>query len=278
MTDTSSYPPYSVLMSVYFKEKAEYLEQALDSMWGQTVTPSEVVIVEDGPLTEELYAVLDAFQSRYGDAFVRLKNETNLGLGRALNKGLAACKNELVARMDTDDISAVYRCERQLAYFQSHDVDIVGSNIAEFIEDPKHIVSIRKVPTGHEEIVCYMRKRCPMNHMSVMFKKSAVTAVSGYQDWHFNEDYYLWLRMFLGGATFGNIDENLVLVRVGNDMYARRGGYKYYKSERNLFKFMRKNKIIGYGAYVKAKTIRFILYVLMPNKMRAWAYKKFARS
>lgn len=273
------YPPYSVLMSVYYKEKGEYLRLALDSMFCQTVAPDEVVIVEDGALNEELYAVLDEYSEKYGERFVRVKNETNLGLGMSLNRGLEKCQNELIARMDTDDISALDRCEKQLRYFEENgDVAVVGGNIAEFIESQEKIVSVRSVPTSDFDIKQYLKKRCPMNHVAVMFKKSTIQSVGGYKDWHFNEDYYLWIRLYLNNAKFGNIGENLVFVRVGKDMYARRGGCKYYKSERDLFKFMKKNKIIGGFAYFKAKTMRFILYVLMPNRMRAWAYKKFARN
>lgn len=272
------YPQYSVLMSVYIKEKPEFLKLALDSMFNQTVPPAEIVLVEDGPLTTELYALLDEYSAKHGEKFKRIANETNLGLGKALNKGLAECANELVARMDTDDISDLARCEKQLQYFaENSELDVIGTDIAEFTDSPDNIVSVRKVPNSHEEICEFLKKRCPLNHMSVMFKKSSVEKAGGYLDWHYNEDYYLWIRMYLAGCKFANIEGNYVYVRVGEEMFARRGGKAYYKSEKELFKFMRKNKIISWGEYQKAKTVRFIVQRLMTNRMRQWFFKKYAR-
>ncbi len=274
-----NYPPYSVLMSVYFKEKPEFLKQSIDSMLNQTVKPDEIVLVEDGPLTDLLYKVLNDYSNKYPNIFHRIVNETNLGLGKALNRGLAECKNELVARMDTDDISIQNRCEKQLIVFNDKpSVDVVGTNISEFIETPDKIISERKVPQTHKEICLFLKKRCPFNHVSVMFKKSAVLNSGGYLDWHYNEDYYLWVRMYLNNCQFANVDESLVCVRVGTEMFARRGGKAYYKSEKNLFKYMYKNRIISWGSYQKAKFIRFVVQVLMTNKTRQWFFKKFARN
>lgn len=270
---------YSVLMSLYFKEKPEYLKQAIDSMVNQTVKPDEIVIVEDGPLTEELYAVLDGYESEISNLFVRVKNEKNLGLGLALNEGLKACKNELVARMDTDDISALDRCEKQLKMFEiDPELSAVSGTIAEFIATPQEIVSYRVLPTTDVEIKKYMKKRCPLNHMAVMFRKGAVESAGNYKDWHYNEDYYLWLRMLLNSAKFANVEDILVNVRVGKDMYQRRGGWKYFKSERALQKYMKKNKIIGGFTYLSNVFKRFVVQVLLPNKLRGWIYKKFARN
>ena len=272
-------PQYSVLMSVYFKEKPEHLAKSLDSMFNQSVAPNEIVLVEDGPLTEELYEVLDVYLQKYPDIFKRVVNEANLGLGKALNRGIEVCKNEFVARMDTDDISEIDRCEKQLKLFiDNPDFDVVGTNIAEFTENPENICSIREVPATHKEICTFMKKRCPFNHMTVMFKKSSVISSGSYLDWHYNEDYYLWIRMFLNGCHFANIAQNLVRVRVGNEMFARRGGYKYYKSEKNLFKYMYKHKVILWFAFQKAKLIRFVVQVLMTNGTRQWFFKKFVRS
>ena len=274
-----NYPAYSVLLSVYCKEKPNFLAQSLDSMFNQSVAPEEVVIVEDGPLTEGLYSVLNKYSEMYPDSFKRAVNQTNMGLGKALNRGLAVCKNELIARMDTDDISKPERCEKQLQMFlENPDLDVVGTNIAEFIDNSKVVCSVREVPSVHEEICEFLKKRCPFNHMTVMFKKASVISAGGYLDWHFNEDYYLWVRMFLNGSCFANINENLVSVRVGKDMFARRGGYKYYKSEKNLFKYMYKHKLISWFAYQKAKFIRFVVQVLMTNRTRQWFFFFFSRN
>lgn len=265
---------YSVLMSLYKKEKPEYLRLSIDSMLNQTVKPDEIVLVEDGPLTEELYAVLD----EYGDKLTRIRNKKNLGLGLALNVGLKACRNELVARMDTDDISKTERCEKQLHYFEQHsETDIVGGDIAEFIGDESNIVGKRVVPQTNEEIREYMKKRCAFNHMSVMYKKGSVQAAGGYQDWFWNEDYYLWIRMLLNGAVFANTGTVLVDVRTGKEMYQRRGGKKYFKSEVRLQWFMLKNHLIGFPRCILNVAQRLILQVLMPSKVRGIVFRTFAR-
>lgn len=265
---------YSVLMSLYKKEKPEYLRLAVDSMLNQTVKPDEIVLVEDGPLTDELYAVLD----EYGDKLTRVRNEKNLGLGLALNVGLKVCRNELVARMDTDDISKPERCEVQLQYFEQHpETDIVGGDIAEFIGDETNIIGKRMVPQTNAEIREYMKKRCAFNHMSVMYKKTAVEAAGGYQDWFWNEDYYLWIRMWLNGAVFGNTGTVLVNVRTGEEMYQRRGGKKYFKSEKGLQDYMLEHRMIGFGTYAMNVSKRFIVQEMLPNSVRGWVFRKFAR-
>jgi len=266
-------------MSLYIKENPEYLRRSLDSMINQTVKPDEIVLVEDGPLTDELYAVLDEYDRNNPGLIVRVKNQTNLGLGKALAVGLNVCKNELVARMDTDDVSAETRCEKQLVVFaEDSSIDVVGTGMSEFIDNEENIVGYRNVPERHEDIAKYLKKRCPLNHVTVMIKKSAVQAAGGYLEWHYNEDYYLWVRMYLNSAKFYNLQDVLVNVRVGKDMYARRGGWKYFKSERSLQKYMRKHKIIGFKTYFMNVLKRFIVQVMLPNKLRAWVFKKFARN
>lgn len=265
---------YSVLMSLYKKEKPAYLRLAIDSMLNQTVKPDEIVLVEDGPLTEELYTVLD----EYGDKLTRVRNEKNLGLGLALNVGLKVCRNELVARMDTDDISKPERCAEQLRYFEQHpETDIVGGDIAEFIGDKSNTVGTRVVPQTNEEIREYMKKRCALNHMSVMYKKTSVQAAGGYQDWFWNEDYYLWIRMWLNGAVFANTGTVLVDVRVGEEMYQRRGGEKYFKSEKGLQDYMLEHKMINRTTYLENVAKRFIVQKMLPNSVRGWVFRTFAR-
>ena len=262
-------------MSLYKKEKPEYLRLALDSMLNQTVKPDEIVLVEDGPLTDELYDVVEEYKA---DLHI-VKNEKNLGLGLALNKGLKACRNELVARMDTDDISELDRCEKQLAFFEVHpSATILGGQLEEFIETADNAVGRRIVPESDSELKAYMKKRCPFNHMTVMFKRSDILEAGNYQDWFWNEDYYLWVRLALAGYEFANLPDVLVHARVGADMYQRRGGSKYYESEINLQKFMLEKKVIGYGTYLENCAKRLIVEKLMPNKVRGWMFRRFARS
>lgn len=270
---------YSVLMSLYYKEKPEYLRQSLDSMINQTVKPDEIVMVYDGPLTNDLYKVMEEYIEHYPKLFKIVKNKINHGLGLSLNKGLLACKNELVARMDTDDISISTRCETQLEKFkQNNSLDIIGGNIVEFVGNPNNIVGYRVVPTTYEEIENYIKVRCPFNHMTVMFKKSAVISADNYQDLFWNEDYYLWIRMLENKCYMMNTGTILVNSRVGLDMYKRRGGLRYYRSEKWLQKYMKNKKIINNNQYYKNIIKRFIVQIIVPDFMRGYIFKKFARS
>lgn len=267
---------FSVSMCVYGGDRADWFKTAVDSIINQTVKPSEVVLVVDGPVPSELDAVICEYEQL--DWFKVIRFEENQGHGNARRAGLAACTSELVALMDADDISAPNRFEKQLEVFENDgELAIVGGNITEFVDIPENIVAKRTVPSGDSEIKLYMKKRCPMNQMTVMFKKPLVDMVGGYVDWYCDEDYYLWLRMALAGLKFANVQDDLVNVRVGKEMYQRRGSWKYFKSEARLQKYMRKNKVIGFGTYFMNVSKRFIVQVLMPNKLRGWVFKKFAR-
>lgn len=269
---------YSFLTSIYKNTSLSELQECMDSMVNQTVKPAQIVIVFDGPVSEEVESYIDNLKINDDNLFTPVKLEKNVGLGNALREGLKYCTCELVARMDTDDICMLDRCEKQLLEFEKDsELSIIGSDIAEFIGDINNIVSVRKCPITHEEICEYTKKRCALNHVTVMFKKSEVERVGSYMDWYYDEDSYLWVRMLLGGCKFANIPENLVLVRIDENTFKRRGGYKYYKSERDLFKFMRQNKIINWGEYIVAVLIRFIVQVLMPRSIRQWFFKTLAR-
>ena len=268
---------YSFLASIYRNTKADEMKVCVETMCSQTVKPEQIVIVIDGPIGEELTAYIEELKTNTLFTIVALAE--NVGLGNALREGMLQCRNEMIARMDTDDIMELDRCEKQLKCFECDpDLSVVGSNIDEFEGDPSNVLSVREVPERHEEICEYLKKRCPFNHMTVMFKKSEVEKAGGYLHWHYDEDSYLWVRMYLAGCKFYNLQECLVHVRIDDKTFERRGGYKYYKSERDLFKYMYRHKIIGWFAYQKAKAIRFILQVLMPNFMRKWIFKTFARS
>lgn len=268
---------YSVLMSVYKNtDKNEFVE-CIDSLKVQDPAPKEIVCVIDGPVAGELAEQIQEYGKDPLFVFVPLKQ--NVGLGNALKEGTAHCSCDWIARMDSDDICAPDRMAKQVAFLESHpEVDVLGSNIAEFIGSKDNVVSERKVPAEHDAICDYLKKRCPFNHMTVCIRKSALEKAGGYLHWHYNEDSYLWVRMYLTGAKFANIEENLVFARINEETFQRRGGYKYYKSERDLFKFMYKNKVIGYFDYLVAKAIRFVVQVLMPNRVRQWFFKTFARS
>lgn len=269
---------FSVLMSVYAKENPKHFEIALNSIFNQTVLPDEVILMVDGPVSDDINIVIDKFTNLHNSLNVQ-RLEKNVGLGKALDIGLSKCSNELVARMDSDDICALNRFEKQLAFFQNNsEMSIVGSNVAEFIDDTSNIIGFRNLPEHDKDIRTFLKSRNPMNHPTVMFKKSAILNVGGYQDWYLLEDYYLWLRLSLIDCQFFNIQENLVYMRVTEDQYERRGGLKYYKSINKLEKFKLKNKIISLPKYCYNNIIRFIVQVMMTNKLRGWMYRYLLRS
>ncbi len=267
---------FSVSMCVYGKDDPQFFRAAVESILNQTVMPSEVVLVVDGPVPEELDAVIRSYEEMPIFRVVRFAE--NQGHGNARRAGLAACSNELVALMDADDLSVPDRFQKQLAKFASDpSLDIVGGMITEFVGAPDNVVARRDVPLADEDIKQYMKKRCPMNQVTVMFKRSSVDRVGGFIDWYCDEDYYLWLRMTLADMRFGNVPDVLVNVRVGEEMYQRRGGKKYFLSEAKLQKYMLDHKIIGVGTYLMNVTKRLIVQVLLPNKLRGWVFQKFAR-
>ena len=267
---------FSVSMCVYGKDNPLWFETAVESVINQTVRASEIVLVVDGPVPDKLDSIIKKYEAMPGFKVIRF--EENQGHGNARRAGLKAATYELVALMDADDICVPERFEKQLEIFANDPtVDIVGGNISEFIGDPENIVAKREVPSVDAEIKEYMKKRCPMNQMTVMFKKSSVEQVGGYLDWYCDEDYYLWIRMAIANMKFANMPDTLVYVRVGEQMYQRRGGRKYFRSEAKLQKYMLKHKIIGFGTYTVNVTKRFIVQRLLPNKIRGWVFKKFAR-
>lgn len=270
---------YSVLASVYNLEKAANLEEALLSMVNQTIRPDEIVLVEDGPLTPELHRKIDELKDNYKGLFKILTNESNMGLGKSLQRGLIECKNQFVARMDTDDIARPDRCELQIKYLQQHpSVAVVGGQIAEFVDCVENCTGIRNVPLTSSQIANYLKKRCPMNHVTVMFRKDQVLEAGNYQPWFCNEDYYLWIRMQLKGMKFGNLSQVLCDVRISNDYYKRRGGKSYFQSEKKLQDLMLKEKIISIPRYSINVIERAIIQVMIPNWLRGFLFKTVARN
>ncbi len=263
---------YSVLMSLYKKENPEYLRIAIDSMLNQTVAPDEIVLVEDGTLTDELYAVLDDYPMLH-----RVKNEINLGLGLALNVGLKECRNELVARMDTDDCSKPERCEKQLQRFlEKPYLAIVGSHIDEFIGDTSNVVSQRIVPTTSEEIYKFAKKRSAFNHPAVMYSKTAVLENNGYADLKRNQDVDLFGRMQFKGYKAENIDEALLWFRSSDELAKRR---KSWQNTWSYIATIRKFWKMGYSSFTDYAIVGIAqtgMY-LMPIKLQNYIYKNFLR-
>lgn len=270
--DSAEQKKYSVLMSLYKKENPEYLRIAIDSMLNQTVAPDEIVLVEDGPLTDELYAVLDDYPMLH-----RVKNEINLGLGLALNVGLKKCRNELVARMDTDDCSKPERCEKQLQRFlEKPYLAIVGSHIDEFIGDTSNVISQRIVPTTSEEIYKFAKKRSAFNHPAVMYSKTAVLENNGYADLKRNQDVDLFGRMQFKGYKAENIDEALLWFRSSDELAKRR---KSWQNTWSYIATIRKFWKMGYSSFTDYAIVGIAqtgMY-LMPIKLQNYIYKNFLR-
>ena len=214
---------YSVLMSVYRKDTAPQLRQSIESMLAQTVPCEQFVLVQDGPLGEDLLAVIGEYAATRPSVFTVVPLAENIGLGKALDVGLTYCRNDLVARMDADDISLASRCERLLALFEAEPkLGIAGTNIDEFYDDPENVVSSRVVPSDYEGIRKFIRRRSPFNHPTVMFRKSEVERCGGYGKMRRKQDFDLFARMIGMGVYALNINESLLLFRADERREERR--------------------------------------------------------
>ena len=268
---------FSVSMSVYDKDDPECFREAFLSVVNQTLVPSEIVLVIDGPISIKTKDIISEFKSNY--LYLKVIDlEYNLGHGNSRRVGLNECVNDIVALMDSDDYSVPNRFELQYEFLLNHpETSIVGGQIEEFIDNKEYIVSKRVVPTEDKQIVKYLKIRCPFNQMTVMFRKSDVISAGGYLDFYHNEDYYLWIRMYLKNFKFCNLPEVLVKARVNRDFYKRRGGVKYFLSEYKIQKFMYTNNIISTYRFLKNITIRFILQIVLSNGLRGFVFKNLAR-
>ncbi len=265
---------FSVLMSVYAKEKPEYLKRSIESIYRQTLPPPEVVLMEDGALTEDLYRVIEEAKLRH-PSFKVFTLKENCGLGHALNEGLRHCTYDLVARMDSDDICKPNRFEKQISLFERDPkLDICSASIEEFRDEVSHVVCEKKLPEKHEDIVRYARKRCPINHPACVYKKQKVMDAGGYIG--FPEDYYLWVRMIMNGCKFYNIQESLLWFRSSNSVYQRRGGWKYARKEMYFQYLFYKIGFISFPRFILNCLIRATVRIV-PNKFRAYIYKNFIR-
>lgn len=277
---------FSVSMCVYGGDNSEHFDIALESIINQTMKPSEIVLVVDGPVPDKINFVIDKYKNLCKKNIIdfhvyRFKQNKGHGLARHLS--FEKCTNELIALMDADDISSINRFEKQIQYITKHpEISIIGGNITEFISqndgrDISKKAGCRIVPMTDNNIKIYMKKRCPMNQVTVMFRKSHVSSVGGYQEWYCNEDYYLWIRLALAGYKFANLQDDLVSVRVGEEMYQRRGGTDYFKSEYGIQKLMLDNKMISIPTFIINIVKRIIIQLLLPSKIRGWLFRNFAR-
>lgn len=268
---------YSVLMSVYQKENPKWFQNSMESMLKQTIPTDDFVLVEDGPLTEELEKIVIKYEKDYADLFHVIRLKENMGLGNALRIGVEACKNSWIARMDSDDYSVPDRIEKEFAVLEKNpEVSIIGSSIAEFTGDIKNVISYRLLPSSHEEIVAYSKKRNPFGHPSILFKKEVVLEAGNYQDYHLVEDYDLWIRMIEKGAICYNIEEILVYMRIDENFYKRRGGRTYLKS---ILAFKKEQYQKGYYSLTDylVSAGSHVISCLLPNSLRKFIYQKMLR-
>lgn len=266
--------PFSVLMPVYDKERPERLAEAIDSVFQQTLPPTEVVIVEDGNLTAQLDRVIETAMQEHPNIKI-VKLDKQQGLAHALNEGLEHCTHELVARMDSDDISKPQRFEKQTALFETHpDIDVCSSSIDEFDGSTDKVIARRTMPEHHEAIYKYGKRRCPVNHPAVMYRKSKVLATGGYEG--YPEDVFLWFKMMMDGCRFYNFQESLLWFRWSPELYKRRGGWAYAKKE-----FWSQVEAYRIG-YINLFELAFNICVrmttrMLPNSLRQWVYIHFLR-
>lgn len=269
---------FSVLLSLYYKEKPEYFEKCFESIWdNQCLKPNEIVLVLDGPIGEELNTCVQTWQSKISDYLKVVALPQNVGLGKALNEGLKQCSNEWVFRMDTDDICTPDRFSKQVAFIKENpDVVLFGGQILEFDKNVNDANKLKPVPEEYSDILTFSKKRNPFNHMTVAYKKSIILSLHGYQHHLFMEDYNLWLRVISKGYEVANLSQVLVYARVGNGMHARRRGSEYIKSEKQLLNLKMALKtqslISAYVTFILRSFFRFL-----PSNLLGFVYNNLLR-
>lgn len=275
--NTIFYYDFSVLMSIYWKDNPMLIQEAVESVLNQTVQPSELLVAVDGPVSKEIMSVLKKYEKDIKN-FKIISFQKNEGRGIVLQKVLPICTFELVALVDADDINLPHRFEKLLNIFIADDkVSAAGGYIQEIDYDTKKKKSIKTVPLSEENAKKYAKYRSPINQPTVMFKKSAVLAAGGYKQLYLMEDYFLWIRMINKGFKICNIPEILVNMRINDNLYARRGGYKYFLSNKKIYDTMLELNMINYTLYCCNLLVRFTTQVLMPNFLRKKFYNLFLR-
>lgn len=274
----SSNVKFSVLMPVYYKEQPENFENAIKSILiDQIRKPDEFLLVCDGPLEDELNQIIQSYKIQFPQIFKVYRLKENMGLGKALKAGLMKCSYDIVARADSDDICAPERFQVQLAFLDYHkDIEVVSSYIDEFYDDWRKPCRYKEVPLVHDEIVKMARYRNPINHMAVMFRKSAIISTGSYRHVPYIEDYDLWVRMMEKGYRFANVNQYLVHARIGNGMVKRRGNKEQIRSWRIINRYMLGKKMINHVEYFR-NMISVIVFVYMLSEMKEWMYRLFLR-
>ncbi|MCD9081936.1 glycosyltransferase [Acinetobacter baumannii] len=269
---------FSTLLSLYHKEKPEYLEKCFESLWDkQILKPNEIVLVLDGPIGDELKACVQKLQLKIGSCLKIVALPQNVGLGKALNEGLKQCSYDWVFRMDTDDICTPDRFEKQVAFIrQNPDVVLFSGQVMEFDKDITDANVLKAVPITYEEIKEFAQKRCPFNHMTVAYKRDVILGLGGYQHHLFMEDYNLWLRVIGNNYKVANLPDVLLYARVGNGMHARRKGFQYIKSEKQLLDLKKQLKLQN-PLYANMLFLVRSAFRLLPANLLGTIYNTFLR-
>ncbi len=272
---------FSVLMSVYKGDKADFIVRALKSISiEQILKPNQIVLVIDGPVSDEILNSIECFKTKTAEDIdlTVIQKEKNEGLAAALNTGLTACKYELVARMDSDDISLPNRFALQMNYLKNNpEVVVLGGNILEFEEDENVIIDRRVVPSEHSEIIEMLKTRTAVNHVTAMYRKSIITSLGGYcENFGKLEDYKLWVDVVVNGYKIHNLRDDLVNVRVGNGFIERRSNKREIEDWDMLQNYLLSANMITKRKALKNKFyIRAFIY--MPKWMKKIAYKTVLR-
>ena len=270
---------FSVLMPVYYKEKAEYFSVALDSVLNQTLKPNEILIIEDGKLGEDLEKIIVNAEQHNPELIRVIRLEKNIGIGYVRTLGIKECKNEYVAFMDSDDIAVPERFEKQMKFLKDNaDIDMVGSWVTEFDGEPDNIYSKRVLPTKPNDVYKFAKFRMPVNNNTIIFKKSPVIEVGSYQIATGFEDYEVCGKLLNKGYKIANIPEFLVNMRAGHGMMNRRKGFEYFiKYEYACMKLFYDIGFINFWEFTRNIALKLPLRI-MPDWMRNLIYKKFLRT
>lgn len=266
---------FSCLMSFYKRDNPIFLNEALESLKNQTLQATEVILIQDGEITPELEKVVDFWEDKL--PIKRIINKENLGLGYSLKLGLEACTEGIVARMDADDISHPKRFELQFQYLQNNpQISVVGSWIAEFSAEVDNINTYRTLPSEPEALFKFAKKRCPLNHPTVMYRKDDILFVGSYDNFRFQQDYHLWGRLLNSGFKIANIPTVLLFMRADNELFGRRGGVEYFKNEIEVQKDFLRIGFISEVEFVRNYFIRGSVRIL-PNFLRRYFYQYVLR-
>lgn len=265
-------PDYSVLMSVYIKESPKFFEESLKSIQRQTIQPKELILVKDGPISSQLQKIIYKYQKVMN--IIEISLMINKGLGVALRIGSDKVSTDWILRMDSDDISVDNRAELQLKeIIKNPNTAVIGGQLSEFIGNPNNIVGHRIVPLTKNDIAKFIKYRSPFNHPTVMINKNILSSVGGYEEFERLEDYFLWIKIVSAGYEVKNLPDNLLYMRVGDDLYQRRAGLKYLKQYFKLRNYMRNKNVINFWELTIADTVMTI-NVVIPNVFRKWIYQK----